>query len=210
MKKTQDLERQDKSGKQTWYPFHSSSQMAACLQRRLRVFVVIIMLSIDENTVTPVVSAQVPMQCLNFFNLTEAKNGNGVIITTVPETLCDRSSEKNSWYSFKYPSLNGFFWTTVDIADSTKATSCPNQTSPLHPCNIYETITSTFCFKQFVAHSVNITHCGLRYVYQLPLFRCKKSKTGFLFRRNNMDPSNTTCNHTVKTDLYIGRCDCAK
>ena len=171
----------DKSKNQTWYSFNSSSQMVTQLQRRLTVLVIIIVLFMDVNT--HLVSAQVPLQCLKFINLTEVKNGRGVIITTIPEILCDHSPGKNSWYRFKYGSVNKFFWTNYDVADSTQSTPCPNQTSPLHPCNVYETIGSTFCFnpRRFVAHSVNITHCGSTYVYQLPQFRCKKKKPDFYF-----------------------------
>ena len=186
--------------------------MATQLQRRLMVLVIIIVLIMDMNTITPLVSAQVPLQCFKFINLTEVKNGRGVIITTIPETLCDHSPGKDSWYRFKYASVNKFFWTNYDVADSTQSTPCPNQTSPLHPCNVYETIGSTFCFKprRFVGHSVNITHCGATYVYQLPQFRCKKNIAGFLFRRYDMDPPKTSCNDSTKGKLYEGWCNCAK
>ena len=173
----------------------------ALLQRQLMFLVSMTVLLIEKDTIILLVNAQLPVQCTNFTNLTEHENSGGVIITKIPESLCKGFPGDNGWYRFKYTSLNRFLGTSFHIADSTGSIACPNQTGPLHPCNIYMTITSTFCFKQSVGHSVNITHCGSRYIYQLPQFRCRQNETGYLIRLNNTGPPSTACNDSIKGKL---------
>ena len=62
----------------------------------------------------------------------------------------------------------------------------------LHPCNVCETIRSTYCFEDLSLSSLvwfrldralNITQCGSFYVYQLPQQLCTKNIT--LFRKSS-------------------------
>ena len=101
---------QDKNkNRQTLHLFTSTAH----LHRSLVVLVIIIGSFTDMNTITPVVSTQVPLQCLKFINLTEVKNGGGMIRTTIPETLCDHSPREIGWYRFKYARLNNYFWSNI-------------------------------------------------------------------------------------------------
>ena len=176
----------------------------ALLQRQLMFLVFMTVLLIEKDIITLLVNAQLPIQCINFTNLTEYKISRGVIITMIPESLCKGFPGDNGWYRFKYTSLNRFSGTSFDIADSPGSMACPNQTGPLHPCNRYETIRSTFCFEPSVGQLVNITHCGSRYIYQLPKFPCTQNRTRYLVRLNNTGLPSTACNDSINGKLWVG------
>jgi hypothetical protein len=77
----------------------------------------------------------------------------------------------------------------------------PEHSGPLHPCRVNETIASTVCFDMAdglsIDRTVNITHCGAFYLYQLSAFTCKN---GFpiLLRSMKTGPPDTTQNCSIK------------